>query len=196
MCEANDRRETTEPTVTRDSSGSSVNPDCHTDSPISQPPMESVYKEKASVARLNTLEKILGQYLLECMETSHMRRSEENRENMGPIRLTSAVSLYIAGQSGKDYQLEITLGPLLGNAISNQLAEMKSIEDLEMILGEYVFAGMKTSNYRKEEEGKRMLVSTSAVRVSFPGGSGSSDDCKLEVMVGYEKGREIWYAAF
>jgi len=63
--------------------------------PASQSPTESVYQGKASVARLDNLEKILPPYLLECMETSVIRRLEENRENMGPIRLTSAMVLYI-----------------------------------------------------------------------------------------------------
>ena len=172
----------------------------HRESPIDlrvgQPSVGTVYKEKASVARLDNLEKTLGQYLLNCMDTSHMRRSEENREHKGPIRLTSAVSLYIAGQSGKDYKLEITLGSLAGRAISNQLAGMESIEDLRMILGGYLFAGMGSSNHRKEEDEKQTLASTSAVHVSFPEVGDSSDDCKLEVMVGYKMGREIWYAAF
>jgi hypothetical protein len=173
-----------------------VHADSRIESPINQPSLEPVYQEKNSVARLGNLEMILGQHLLKCMNMSHIRRLEEDRENTGLIRLTSAVSLYIAGQSGKDYKLEITLGSSAGRAISNQLAEMKPIKDLQTILGECIFAGMETSNCRKEEGGEQMLVSTSAVHVSFPDGNDSSEDCKLEIMLAYEVGVAIWYNAF
>lgn len=92
--------------------------------------------------------------------------------------------------------LEISLGSSIGKSISQNLADTTSVEYLKTLLGEFLFAGMMTSIHRMEEEKRGVLASTSAAKVSFPSGKESSDDCKLQVMVGYKRGREIWYAAF
>jgi hypothetical protein len=166
------------------------------ESPASQSPTESIYQGKASVARLDNLEKILPPYLLECMETSVIRRLEENRENMGPIRLTSAVILYIVAQRDRDFKLEVAIGSSTGKIILQSLAELKSVEDLRSLLGNCLFDGMKSSNHRKEEAKRGITTCTSAVRVSFPSGMDSSDDCMLEVMLDYNTGRWIWHDVF
>jgi hypothetical protein len=143
--------------------------------------MGTVYQGKASVARLDNLERILSHYLLECMDTSLTRRLEENREDTGPIRLTSAMSLYIV-QRGRDFKLEISLGSSAGKVILQSLAELESVEDLRSLLGECLFNGMKSSNLRKEEEEGGMTTCTSAVRVFSPSGMDSSGDCMLAVV--------------
>jgi hypothetical protein len=166
------------------------------ESPASQSSMESVYQGEASVARLDNLEKILPPYLLECMETSLIRRLEENRENMGPIRLTSAVVLYIVAQRDRDFKLKIALGSSTGKVILQSLTELESVEDLRSLLGKCLFDGMKSSNYRKEEEKRGITTSTSTVRVFSPSGMDSSVDCMLEVMLDYNTGLRIWHDVF
>jgi hypothetical protein len=166
------------------------------ESPAPQSSMESVYQGKASVARLDNLEKILPHYLLECMETSLIRRLEENRENMGPIRLTSAVSLYIVAQRDRDFKLEISLGSSSGKVVLQSLAELESVEDLRSLLGKCLFDGMKRSNHRKEEEEKGITTFTSTVHVFSPSGMDSSGDCMLEVMLDYNTGLRIWHDVF
>jgi hypothetical protein len=166
------------------------------ESPAPESSVEPVYQGKASVARLDNLEKILPHYLLECMETSLIRRLEENRENMGPIRLTSAVSLYIVAQRDRDFKLEISLGSSSGKVILQSLAELESVKDLSSLLGECLFDGMKSSNHRKEEEERGITTFTSTVYVFFPSGMDSSGDCMLEVMLDYNTGLRIWHDVF
>jgi hypothetical protein len=166
------------------------------ESPAPHSSMESVYQGKASVARLDNLEKILPHYILECMETSLIRHLEENRDNMGPIRLTSAVSLYIVAQRDRDFKLEISLGSSSGKVILQSLAELESVENSRSLLGECLFDGMKKSNHRKEEEEGGMTTCTSAVRVFSPSGMDSSGDCMLAVILDYHTGLWIWENAF
>lgn len=165
------------------------------ESPGPHSSMGSVYQGKASVARLDNLENILSHHLLEWMDTSITRRLEENREDTGPIRLTSAISLYIV-QRGRDFKLEISLGSSAGKVILQSLAKLESVEDLRSLLGECLFNGMKSSNLRKEEEEGGMTTCTSAVRVFYPSGMDSSGDCMLAVMLDYHTGRWIWENAF
>ncbi|KAH8708419.1 hypothetical protein GQ44DRAFT_715503 [Phaeosphaeriaceae sp. PMI808] len=158
--------------------------------------MEPVYQGKDEVARMEGLEKIFSNPLLEYMETSLVRRLESTRENTGLVRITSAVSLYIVIQRDKDFKLEISLGSSIGNAISQELAGMTSPEYLKTLLGEYLLAGMMSSIQRNEEEKRGVPAPTKAVKVFFPTGNGSGDDCKLQVMLGYDAGVAIWYNAF
>jgi hypothetical protein len=73
-----------------------------------------------------------------------------------------------------------------GEGISQ--AKMRPVEDLRNILGDYLFEAMKASNWRKEEERTAMLACTSAVHVSFPSG----DDSKLEVMLRFMRGKDVY----
>ncbi|UPX14889.1 uncharacterized protein EKO05_0005360 [Ascochyta rabiei] len=161
--------------------------------PITRLPWGPVYQGKATVARLDDLEKVLGHRLLEYMETSDVRCRENNRGDTGPLRVTSAVCLYFQAQSEKDFMLEISLGRLIGEAISQSL---NSVEYLETLLGEYLFASMMASMQREEEKKRGMLASTSAAKVTFPSSNGSNDDFKLQLMVSNKRGREIWKIAF
>lgn len=160
---------------------------------VTRPPLEPIYQGRAGVARLDNLEKILGHPLLGYMNTSLLRHLENSRKDNGPIRVTSAVAIYFGAQRCNDFMLEVLLGSSIGRSIAQNLVDQTVIGYLEALLGEYLFTGMMTSIYREEEEKRGVLASTTAVKVVVPSGS---DDCRLQIMVGYERGRDIWYAAF
>ena len=166
------------------------------ESPDPHSSMESVYQGKASVARLDNLPNILPHYLLECMETSLIRRLEEMGGIMPPLRLTSAVGLYLGAKIDRDFKLEISVGSTSGKVISQSLAELGSVEDLRSLLGERLFDGMKSSNHRKEEEERGILACTGTVRVFPLSGVDSNSDCMLEVMLDYNTGLGIWHDVF
>ena len=177
-------------------SSSIVSPKLPLEPPAYQSSTEFVYQGEASVARLDNLEKILSPYLLQCLETSLIRHLEESRENMGPMRLTSAVILYIVAQRDRDFKLKIALGSSAGKVLSQSLAELKSIEDFRSLLGNCLFDGMKSSNHRKEEEERGVSSFTSTVRISPPSRMDSSGDYMLEVMLDYNTGLKIWHDIF
>jgi hypothetical protein len=140
----------------------------------------------AKMAHADKLQSVLGYYLFGGMISSHSRRSEDS----GLARLTDAVRLHFASQLSEDFILEIWLDSLAGKAI--QEAKEKSIEDLKAFLGDYLFEGMETCNRRKEEEERGLSAGTGAVNVHFPDPRDSSDDTKLEVLLNFEMGREIY----
>lgn len=151
---------------------------------------EFVHPGKATVARMADLKQILAPRLLEYMETSLVRTLEKDRCNDS---LTSALSLLIGLARNEDFTLGISLSSTTGRYISQTLLEPNSVGYLKALLGEYIFTGMMSSNYRKAEEQKGMLTSTSAAVVYFPSGS---SDCSLQIIVGYDTGRRIWHDAF
>lgn len=135
------------------------------------------------------LESILGRYLFGGMKASRMRRQEED---MGRMTFTDAVHLRLAYQPGEDFVLEVWLCSPIGNAIS----EVRSVEDLRDMLGDYLFAAMEASNRRKEEKRSGMLTCTSAINVSFPSGKDSDEDSKLEIVFNFETGRNVYAEAY
>jgi hypothetical protein len=135
------------------------------------------------------LESILGRYLFEGMKASRMRCHEED---MGQITFTDAVRLRLAYQLGEDFLLEVWLDSRIGNAIS----QVKSVEGLRDMLGEYLFTAMEASNRRKEEKRKGMRTCTNAVNLSSPSGEDSDEDSKLEIMLSFEIGRKVHEEAY
>ncbi|KAF2175227.1 hypothetical protein K469DRAFT_78828 [Zopfia rhizophila CBS 207.26] len=147
----------------------------------------------ALMAEVAKLEDILGGYLFKGMKESRIRHREEERRS---TTFTDAVRLHLADESGEDFKLEVWLYSSIGKAISQAKANMRSVEDLRDMLGDYLFEAMKASNRRKEEERTGMLACTSAVDVSFPSGKESSDDSKLEVMLNFETGDYVLGKAY
>jgi hypothetical protein len=135
------------------------------------------------------LESILGRYLFEGMKASRMRCHEED---MGQITFTDAVRLRLAYQLGEDFLLEVWLDSRIGNAIS----QVKSVEGLRDMLGDYLFTAMEASNRRKEEKRKGMRTCTNAVNLSSPSGEDSDEDSKLEIMLSFEIGRKVHEEAY
>jgi hypothetical protein len=135
------------------------------------------------------LESILGRYLFEGMKASRMRRHEEER---GQITLTDAVRLRLASQFEGDFLLEVWLGSLIGNAIS----QIRSVEDLGDMLGDYLFTAMEASNRRKEEKRMGMGTGTNAVNLSSPSAENSNEDSRLEIMLSFEIGQKVYEEAY
>lgn len=151
----------------------------------------TTYDERVSVtmailADLDIMEKYVGDYLYSGVQLSHMRGGEDSR-------LTRALRLCLASDSGEDFILEIWICSSYGSSIVDKMRMMTSIEDWEKILGDYLYRAMKNSRSRKIEEETGMLR-TSAVRISSP--NGSNYDSKLEVMMSFEMGREVWDEGF
>ncbi|KAF2188770.1 hypothetical protein K469DRAFT_70544 [Zopfia rhizophila CBS 207.26] len=145
----------------------------------------------ALTAVVAKLESILGGYLFEGVKESRIRHREKDRRSM---TFTDAVRLHLAYEEGEDFKLEVWLCSSIGKAISE--ANKRSVKDLRNMLGEYLFEAMKASNRRKEEERMGMSACTGAVDVSFPSGEDSSDDSKLEVILNFERGWNIWAEVF
>jgi hypothetical protein len=135
------------------------------------------------------LESILGRYLFEGMKASRMRRHEEDR---GQITFTDAVRLRLAYQLGEDFLLEVWLKSSIGKAIS----QIRSVEDLRNILGNYLFEAMEASNRRKEEKRKEMRTWTNAVNVSSPSVEDGDEDSKLRITLSFEIGRKVHEEAY
>jgi len=134
------------------------------------------------MARVDKLESALGSFLFISSAASCKRHREKDEERM--MIFTDTVRLHLAYKEGEDFMLEVWLCSSIGNAISE--AKTRSADDLKSMLGDYLFKGMMASNWRKKEN--TGLECTGAVNVSFPGGG----DSKLEVMLYFATGREIW----
>jgi hypothetical protein len=150
----------------------------------------SEFRLMAFISVMGKLENILGPYLFEGMKASRMRRHEEE---MGRITYTDAVRLRLAFPTGKDFLLEVWLNSPTGNAIS----QVRSVADLRDMLGNYLFAAMETSNQRQEEKGTGTGVLVSkAVKASCPSAVDSDEDSKLEIMLSFAIGRQVYKEAF
>ncbi|KAF1992732.1 hypothetical protein P154DRAFT_528256 [Amniculicola lignicola CBS 123094] len=175
--------------VSPGATGSKVLPHTQTASQVEQ--ANDIFM--AYMAGMAELENILGTYLFEAMKQSCIRRQEENKNLM---TFTDAARLHFAYKEGDDFKLELWLCSSAEKAISQAKATMSSIEDLRNLLGDFLFTAMKTSQRRKREEEIGTSADTSAVEVGFPGGKDSGDDCKLEVMLGFQTGCYIWAKAY
>lgn len=170
---------------------------------VSQVTLNPMYQGKAEVARIHDVERLIGRRLVEFMNTSVVRQLEIHKEvevmlvtdqDHNP-RITSAIHLYIVGASEEDFMLEISLGLFIGGFVMKNLAGTNSLKYLEALLGEHLFKCMMASKHRKQEVEREMFASTSAATVSWPSKQ-QEKDCKLQIMIGYEEGRTLWYAAF
>ncbi|KAJ8062028.1 hypothetical protein OCU04_009809 [Sclerotinia nivalis] len=125
----------------------------------------------AEMAELCKLESILGAYLFNNLQ------QEKQCE-----KYTYAIRLHFADCPGGDFKLEIWLCSSIRQAILQ--VKMGLFEDLRNTLGDYLFEGMKTSNWRKEEEAEGKADCTDAVNIV----GDDENDCKMEVMLGFEAG--------
>ncbi|KAF2177299.1 hypothetical protein K469DRAFT_755231 [Zopfia rhizophila CBS 207.26] len=147
----------------------------------------------ALMAEVGKLKSILGNYLFTGMKLSHIRRREEDSGSM-LTDLTDTVRLRLPHRSGEDFKLEVWLCSSFGESIPRAI--MSSVEELRIILGDYLFDAMNASNWRKEEKTMGKSACTGAVGVSFPSGKGSSSDSKLEVMLNFETGLSVYRTAY
>lgn len=158
------------------------------DSSRCQPSAELIsVQPTARMAEVDKLEIILGSCLFRGINASRKRNREKAR---GMIRLTDTVVLHLARQADEDFKLEVCLCSSIGEAIFQ--AKMRSIEDLRNMLGDYLFEAMKASNWRKREERTEMTGCTSAVNVF----RASGDDSKLQVMLHFGTGKEVFTQMF
>lgn len=146
--------------------------------------------ETAIMADVEKLDSRLGGYLFEGLGATRMRHRENQRR---VTRFTDTVRLHVAHREGEDFKLEVWVALSIGKAIAQ--AKMKSIDDLETLLGGYLFEAMKASNWRKEEERTKLPGCTGAVNVSLPNADDDSD-CKVEVMLSFEAGQFMWAELF
>jgi len=142
------------------------------------------------MADVEKLDSRLGGYLFEGLGATRMRHRENQRR---VTRFTDTVRLHVAHREGEDFKLEVWVALSIGKAIAQ--AKMKSIDDLETLLGGYLFEAMKASNWRKEEERTKLPGCTGAVNVSLPNADDDSD-CKVEVMLSFEAGQFMWAELF
>jgi len=112
-------------------------------------------------------------------------RTREEEKKLGWNHYTDAVRLHLPYWGGEDYKLEIWLCSSVGRDIVEK--GVRKIEDWRSILGDYVFEGMIASKYKKEEEKMGNVECTGAITLSF-----ANSDCKLEVMLNFERGVSMW----
>jgi hypothetical protein len=118
-----------------------------------------------------------------------------NAEEQQGLILTDTVRLLPPSEHREDFGLRIWLCSSLGELAAQQVKNMRSIEEWESILGNYLYRAMLESRFRKAEEGNS-ISRTSAAMISFPNGKDLGHDSKLEVLISYQKGTEIWTNAF
>ncbi|OAL42572.1 hypothetical protein IQ07DRAFT_340578 [Pyrenochaeta sp. DS3sAY3a] len=140
----------------------------------------------AILADLDRMKNYIGDYLHRGVRESRMRDGEKRK-------LTSALRLGLAYDSGEDFILELWICSLYGRSIEDRMSTMNSIEDWKDILGDYLYVAMKNSRSRKIEEEKG-IQRTNAVRLSSP--NGKNYDSKVEVMMSFDQGREVWDIGF
>lgn len=73
-------------------------------------------------------------------------------------------------------------------------AILPDISKMETFLGEYLFRGMSMTHMRRQEEDSGLRRTTHAVRL-YPANR-QGDDFKLEVMLSFNTGREMWAKVF
>ncbi|KAF2818211.1 hypothetical protein CC86DRAFT_240718, partial [Ophiobolus disseminans] len=146
----------------------------------------SSFEAAAHWASLPLLDSILGGYLSRGMYETCIRKDEEQS---GATVITNAVRLWYALEQHGDFGLEIWLGSSWGDEITQQLEEMTSIEGWKNILGDYLYQAMTKSRFR-ESEVSRSILRTGAARISK--GSVIGSDSKLEVLICFQTGIEIW----
>jgi hypothetical protein len=134
------------------------------------------------MADLDCMKARIGDRLYRGVQASLMRYGEKGR-------FTRALSLYLAHIPGEDFVLEVWMGSSHGRSIAEEMKTMTLVEDWETILGEDLYAAMKTSKTRRIEEDAGKLL-TNAVRISFL--NGDSYDSKLEVKMNFDMGCEFW----
>lgn len=114
-------------------------------------------------------------------------QSSITRNREGSARLTATVRLRLPLQEGEDVLLEVLLHTSFGECIAE--VSKRSLEELRVMLGDYLFTAMNSSNMRKKED---TMVSTKAVNVR----EDCSGDSKLGVMLNFDMGLSIWESAF
>ncbi|TEY73426.1 hypothetical protein BOTCAL_0078g00190 [Botryotinia calthae] len=149
---------------------------------------EAIAPNVAKMAMVDKLQRTFGDHLFTGTDTSRIRRQEKKKRCLS---YTDTVRLHNPFP-GMDYKLEFWLCTSVGKTISQ--AVISSSKNLRNILGEYIFEAMKTSNTRMEQEKKGQGEFTGAVDVLFLDGDDS--DCKMEVMLNYEKGSDILKEVF
>lgn len=163
------------------------------DSCLSQPSsaywVEKIEKNMAVMANVYELNNTLGQYFFAGIEASDLRKQEKK---MRRDKYTGAVRLKLPWE-GEDFKLEICLSKLVAIGISQ--AMRGSGEELRDMLGTHIFEAIKTSNRWKEQERDWIQDFSRVLRLSFPGGD-IDDDCKLEVVLGYEFGWNFYKRVF
>jgi hypothetical protein len=127
-------------------------------------------KLTAIMADVGKAEDIIGHFLRTGLKTSWVRKKE------GGTRLTEAVRLHMSPVMGNDFRLELWIGVCAGQTIS-QL--MSTGDDLRDVLGDYLYAATESSKTKP------------SVQLTWIG-----MDCKLDLMVGFEKGFTIHKTVF
>jgi hypothetical protein len=132
------------------------------------------------MANLDQMKELIGIRLYNAVQASRIRVGE------GP--LTRALPLYLARASDLDFVLEIWMCSSHGRAIAEEMRAMTSVEDWELILGEYLYMAMKTSRTRILEEDAGQMC-TKAAMIFAP--NGDNYDSKLVVKMNFNKGRDL-----
>jgi hypothetical protein len=135
------------------------------------------------IAEVAKLEEILGNFISTGLRLSHTRKNDMQRRFTGAARLCLP-------QEQDDITLEVWLHPSFGDCILE--TSKISVEELQGLLGSYLFTAMKASKRRKEEELVEEETLTSAVKVL----KDDSGDRKLKVIVSFDVGLSIWNGVF
>jgi hypothetical protein len=137
------------------------------------------------MAEVNKLQSNIGSCIFKGTDRSRLRQREKD-DNM--MTFTDTVRLHPADNSGEDFTLVATVCRSVGRIISGR--KNGPVQDLEELLEDRVFNGMKASNWRREEEATGKSIGTSAVEVFFDDGN-DDGDCEVQVMLGFESGRQF-----
>ncbi|KAI1316898.1 hypothetical protein F5Y16DRAFT_406766 [Xylariaceae sp. FL0255] len=132
----------------------------------------------ARMALIQEVKGVVGAYLFVGLKTSRMRKQE------GLVTLTDTVRLRLASQEGEDFKLVIRVESSVGNAISQ--SNSASVEDLEDVLGNYIFEGMMASKKRQAEAA---VADTNAVVIIH---GGRDEDSIVEITLCFSTGKEIF----
>jgi hypothetical protein len=163
------------------------------DSSFPQPSSRTIQSEHNEMllvrgAEAEKLENVLGTNFFEWINESHMRKRET-----GQAKFTDAVRLYVSNIVGVDSILEVWLGSSHWSTLLQ--AKAGSVEDSRNILGDYLFEAMETSNWRMEEKRQGVSRNTGAFKIFCYDSDGGSD-FKMEVILSYWTGMDIWQNMF
>lgn len=124
----------------------------------------------AIMADVGKVESIVGPFLRTGLKTSWLRKTERGRS------LTEAVRLHMAPGLGRDFRLEICIGFCAGQTVSQLISTGDCLRD---ILGDYLYAATEASEAKP------------SVRLTW-----IAMDCKLDLMLGFKEGHEIYNTVF
>lgn len=153
---------------------------------IIQPPNTRPRTQVALMANVGGLDKFLGSFLCDGVETSPPRLSELKG---GIITFTRAVRLYIPEAEGNDCIVEI----LLDSTTAERLLQLQlnSIDDIRPVLGDYLFYGVMESKL-KQNEMSALVKFSHAVKLIYCDGF----YYKLEVMICFQRGIDMFISVY